>query len=100
MKCTVYQAITRHVLSANSSLKLRIKSTRVNFSRNPIESFKIYFICKIVSNLRIEFFTILILSRTKRKMDARVKNMIYGISFMHALGRHTINECLLQSAVF
>ena len=42
---------TRHVLSVNSSLKLCIKSTRVNFSRNPSESFKIYFICKIVSNL-------------------------------------------------
>ena len=44
--------LTRHVLSANSSLKSCIKSTRVNFSRNPSESFKIYFICMIVSNLR------------------------------------------------
>ena len=43
---------TRHDLSANSSLKSCIKSTRVNFSRNPSESFKIYFICNIVSNLR------------------------------------------------
>ena len=43
---------TLYVLSANSSLKPCIKSTRVNFSRNPSESFKIYFICKIVSNLR------------------------------------------------
>ena len=42
---------TRHVLSANSSLKSYIKSTRVYFSRNPSDRFKIYFICKIVSNL-------------------------------------------------
>ena len=31
---------TRHVLSANSSLKSYIKSTRVNVSRNPSESLK------------------------------------------------------------
>ena len=43
---------TLHALSANSSLKPCIKSTQVNFSRNPSESFKIYFICKNVSNLR------------------------------------------------
>ena len=43
---------TRHVLSANSNLKSCIKSTREHFSRNPSESFKIYFKCKIVSNLR------------------------------------------------
>ena len=43
---------TPHVLSANSSLKSCIKSTQMNFSRNPSESFKIYFSCKIVSNLR------------------------------------------------
>ena len=47
---------THHVLSANSSLKSCIKSTRVNFSRNPSESLKIYFICKIVSNLRDRIF--------------------------------------------
>ena len=43
---------TRHVLSANSSLKSCIKSTRVNFSQNLSENFKNYFICKIKSNLR------------------------------------------------
>ena len=46
----ISRLFTRHVLSANSSLISCIKSTRVNFSRNPSESFKIYFICKIVSN--------------------------------------------------
>ena len=48
---------TLHALSANSSLKPCIKSTQVNFSQNPSESLKIYFICKIVSNLRTKIFS-------------------------------------------
>ena len=40
---------TRQVLSTNSSPKLCIQSTLVNFPRNPSDSFKIYLICKIVS---------------------------------------------------
>ena len=39
-----------------SSLKSCIKSTRVNFSQNPSEGFKIYFICKIVSNICVRIF--------------------------------------------
>ena len=51
LACIPYiRLFTHHVLSANSSLKSCIKSTRLNVSRNPSESFKIYFIFKIVTN--------------------------------------------------
>ena len=75
---------TRHVLSANSSLKSCIKSTRVNFSRNPSESFKIYFICKIVSNLRDwifhDFDTLVNIAEngcTRKKPDLRYIKVHY-----------------------
>ena len=74
---------TRHVLSANSSLKSCIKSTWVNFSRNPSESLKIYFICKIVSNLRDWIFHDFdILANIAENCCTR-KKLIYGshISF-------------------
>ena len=53
----------RRVLSANSSLKLCIQSTRVNFSRNPSEStLKATLFARLCHP--IEFFIILILSQT------------------------------------
>ena len=69
---------TRNVLSANSSLKSCIKSTWVNFSRNPSERFKSTLFARLCQINAIEFFWILILSRTWRKMDARRKKLIYG----------------------
>ena len=42
---------TRHVFFSNYSLKSCIKSTRVNFSRNPSERFNLLYL-ENVSNLR------------------------------------------------
>ena len=53
---------TRHVLSAISSLESCIKSTRVNFSRNPSESLKSTIFAKLCQIYVIELFTISILS--------------------------------------
>ena len=67
---------TRHILSANSSLKSWIKSTRVNFSRNPGV---IYFICKIMSNLcNCIFHDFDIHANIPENGCTRKKTLIYG----------------------
>ena len=56
--------LTRHVLSANSSLKSCIKSTRVNFHEIQVRALKSTLFAWLCQIYVIEFFTILILSGT------------------------------------
>ena len=80
---------TRQVLSTNSSPKLCIQSTLVNFPRNPSNSFKIYLICKIVSRDWIfhDFDTLTNIAEN----GCTRKNLIYGIVFVYFIFMETLS---------
>ena len=91
---------TRHVLSANSSIKSCTKSTRVNFSRNQSESFKIYFICKIVSNLcDFNFHDFDTLANIAENECTRKKPVIWYYYWHYTTKHHEIPSILIHNNI-
>ena len=70
---------TRHVFSANSTLKQCFKSTRTNIFHKIIATASIYLICKRLCPIYANaFFHAMIFLGIKGKMDAHGKKLIYG----------------------
>ena len=83
----IYNAVYQVVLSASSSLKSCIKSTRLNFSRNPSGSFNLLFLQACAK------FTLLHFSRLWF-------SHIYSVKWMHTQKNPDIRYCTITQSAF